>query len=233
MMRNLVYLGLLFGTVSCTQGNGGPDAGVPSRQDQSQAGSGTDTDRPPPPETDWTAEYEQMNAVLEVSDQEKAKLKAAFEARAEAGTQWWTEKGAKLAQFEQQMKRAAKDRDLAGLRRAKAKAEPLRNELRELLKTHESNILEALSPEYRLTWEAHEVSKRTLDLMQPLNLSDEQISQVRTEALSTVRASANERNPKAAAYLKLEQTVELSVLTAEQRQAFQGIKKKNPLRSLR
>ena len=69
--------------------------------------------------------------------------------------------------------------------------------------------------------------------MQPLNLSDQQISQVRTEALSTVRASANERNPKAAAYLKLEQTVELSVLTAEQRQAFQGIKKKNPLRSLK
>ena len=69
--------------------------------------------------------------------------------------------------------------------------------------------------------------------MQPLNLSDQQISQVRTEALSTVRASVNEPNPKAAAYLKLEQTVELSVLTAEQRQAFQGIKKKNPLRSLK
>ena len=131
------------------------------------------------------------------------------------------------------MKRAAKARDLAGLRQAKAKAEPLRNELRELLKTHESNIREALSPEYRLKWEAHQVSERILDLMQPLNLSDQQISQVRTEAISTVRASVNEPNPKAAAYLKLEQTVELSVLTAEQRQAFQEIKKKNPLRSLK
>ena len=120
MLRNLVYLALLFSTVSCSQGNGGPDADVPSRQDQSQAGPGTDADRPPPPETAWTAEYKQMNAVLELSDQEKVKLKAAFDARVEAVTQWWTKKGAKLAQFEQQMKRAAKARDLAGFRRVTA-----------------------------------------------------------------------------------------------------------------
>ena len=233
MLRNLVYLVLLLSTVSCTQGNGGPDADVPSQQDQSQAGPGTDTDRPPPPETAWTAEYEQMNAVLELSDQEKAKLKAAFEARAEAITQWGTKNGEKLAQFEQQMKQAAKARDLSGLRRAKAKAEPIRDELRELLKTHESNIREVLSPKYRLKWEANQLSERILDLMQPLKLSDQQIAEVRTETLSIVRASVNEPNPKAAAYLKLEQTVELSVLAAEQRQAFQEIKKKNPLRSLK
>ncbi len=232
MLRNLVYLALLFGAVSCNQGNGGPDADVPS-SDQSQAGPGTDTDRAAPPETAWTAEYEQISAVLELSDQEKSKLKAAFEARAEALTQWWTEKGAKLAQFERQMKRAAKDRDLTGFRRATAKAKPLRNELGRLLKTHRSNILEALSPEYRLKWDAHQVSERILDLMQPLNLSDQQITQVRTEALSTVRASVNKPNPRAAAYMKLELTVERSVLTTEQRQAYQEIKKKNSLRSLK
>ena len=77
------------------------------------------------------------------------------------------------------------------------------------------------------------MSERILDLMQPLNLSHRQISQVRTEALTTVPATANEPNPKAAAYMKLEQTVERSVLTPEQRQAFGEIKKKNPLRSLR
>jgi hypothetical protein len=233
MLRNLIYLALLFSTVSCTQGNGGPDKEVSSQQDQSQEGPRTDIDRPPPPETAWAAEYEQMNAVLELSDQEKAKLKAAFEARAEAIMQWWTEKGAKLSQFEQQMKQGAKAGDLAGLRQAKAKAEPLRNELRELLKTHESDIREVLSPKYRLKWEAHQVSERILDIMQPLKLSDQQISQVRAEALSIVRASLNEPNPKAAAYMKLEQTIELSVLRAEQRQAFREIKKKNPLRSLK
>ncbi len=232
MTRNLVYLALLFSTVSCSQGNGGPDADLPPRRDQSQAGPETDADRPPPPETAWTAEYAQMNAVLKLSDQEKAKLKAAFDARVEAVTQWWTEKGAKLVQLERQMKRAAKARDLTGLGRITAKAGPLRNELRELLKTHESNILETLSPEYRLKWEAHQVSEKILNLMQPLNLSDRQISQVRTEAPSTVRASVNEPNPKAVAYLKLERTVELSVLTAEQRQAFQEIKKKHPIRAL-
>ncbi len=231
MLRNLIYLALLFGAVSCSQGNGDPDTDVPS-QDQSQAGPGTDADRPPPPETAWTAEYEQISAVLELSDQDKAKLKAAFEARAEALTQWWTEKGATLAQFEQQMKQAAKDRDLTGFRQAKAKAQPLRNEFRKLLKTHRSNILEALSPEYRLKWEAHLVSERILELLQPLNLSDQQISQVRTEALSSVSASVNKPNPRAAAYMKLEQTVERSVLSAEQRQTFQEIKKKIPLRSL-
>jgi len=174
-----------------------------------------------------------MTAVLELSDQEKAKLKTAFEARAEAITRWRAENGAKLAQFEQEMKQAAKARDLADLRQAKSKAEPLRNELRELSQTHQANIREALSPEYRRQWEAHQVSERILDIMQPLTLSDQQISQVRTEAISAVRASVNEPNPGSAAYLKLERMVELSVLETEQRQAFQEIKKKNPLRSLR
>ena len=174
-----------------------------------------------------------MNAVLELSDQEQATLKAAFEARVEAVTQWGTEKRATLVKYEQQMKQAAKDRDLVGLRQAKAKAEPLRNELRELLKTHRSKIREALSPEYRFKWDAHQVSERILDLMQPLNLTDQQISQVQAKALSTVRASVNQPNPQAAAYMELEQTVERNVLTAEQSQAFEEIKKKNPLRSLK
>jgi hypothetical protein len=232
MLRKLVYLALLFSNVSCIQGNRGHDAEVASQQDQPQAGLEADTARPLPPETIWTAEYEQISAVPGLSDQEKAKLKAALEARAEALTEWRTEEGAELAQFEQQMKQTAEARDLTGLRAAKAKAEPLRDELRELLETHRSNIREALSPKHQLEWEAHQVSERVLDLMQPLDLSDQQISQVRTEALSTVRTSVNESNPGAAAYLKLEQTLEVSVLTAEQRQAFQEIKRKNPLRSL-
>lgn len=232
-LRILVCLALLFGTVSCTQEYGGPDAGVSSQQDPSQAGPGTETDQATSRETAWTAQYEQMGAVLELSDREKATLKAAFEARAHAVTGWWTEKGAKLVQFEQQMKEAAKDRNLGGLRQATARAQPLRNELRELVRTHQSNILEALPGKSRLEWEAHQVSEKILDLMQPLNLSDRQISQVRTEALVTVRACVDEPNPQAAAYLRLEQAVEGSVLTAEQRRAFHEIKQKHPLRSLK
>lgn len=224
MLRKLAFLGLLFGTLSCTQEDGVPDGDAPSQDDRSQAGSATDADRLPSPETAWTAEYEQMNAVLELSDQERVELKAAFEARAAAFTQWQKEKGSDLDQFEQQMKQAAKARDLADLKRATAKATPLRNELREILKTHQSNIQEALSPKLRLKWEAHEVSELVLDLMQPLSLSDQQVAQVRTEALSTARASADEPNPRAAAYLNLEQNVERSVLTAEQRQAFQELR---------
>lgn len=228
MMRKLAYIVLLFSAVSCSDA---PDSDVAAR-DRTEADTETDADRTPP-ETDWTGEFDRISAELGLSDDEEANLKATFEARTEALIQWWDEKGAELPRFERRMKRAAKARDLKEFRAAKAKAEPLIKELRDLLKTHRSNIREALSPEHRIEWEAHQLSERILELMQPLKLSDRQIAQVRAESVSAVRANVNEPNPTAAAYMKLEQTVERDVLTAEQRESFQEIKKQHPLRSLK
>ncbi len=48
-----------------------------------------------------------------------------------------------------------------------------------------------------------------------------------------VQQTAREPNPAAAGFLALEKKVESAVLTAEQRAAYEEVKKKNPLRSLR
>lgn len=232
MLRNLSYLAclaLLFCLVSCTQGD--PDGPVPNGE--SQVDSGPDVGGMAPPEAAWTEEYERMVSVLGLSGQESQTLKAAYEARAETLTQWWTEKGSQFKQYQQEMMQAAKTRDLAGVRRAKEKVDPLRKELDALLEAQQSTIRNALSSDHLFKWDVRQVSERILDIMQPVNLSDQQKSRVQTEAGSAVHASVNEINPKAAAYMKLEQAVERSVLTAQQRQEFQDIKKKHPLRSLK
>ncbi len=230
-MWKLLFIVLLCSAISCMREPGAADTDAPSRAG-AEAAMPTETERSASPETAWAAEYEQVRAVLDLSAGEKAELKAAYLTRAEALEQWWAEKGEKLSHLERRMKRAAKARDLAKFRRANEKVKPLLSELRNLDKTHRSLILKTLSPEHQLEWKAHLLEEKILDLLKPLELSDPQIARVRAESVSAVRACADRRNPSAAAYMKLERTVELNVLTARQREAFQEIKKQHPLRSL-
>jgi hypothetical protein len=232
ILRNLLYFLLLFSAVSCSQDVGNTDSQRSSKQGPAQVGPAS-ADPTSSAEKASEEELARMNAVLELSDQENANLKAAFQASNEALAQWRTEKGAKLAEFEQQMKLAAKNRDLAGVRRAKAQVDPLSKELRDLVRKHKSLVRNALSPEHQLAWDAHQLAERILEVMQPLNLSDQQIAQIRTDSLAAARESVNEINPSAAGFMNLEQVVELNVLTDEQRRAYQDVKKKKPLRSLK
>jgi len=236
MIRCVILLIVFATTVSCAQSSGDPaadsqrtspraEAGDESRQIQVAESAKT--------KDDWTVEYEKMGSVLELSEEESTNLKAAFQSRERAFSVWMSENGARLEQLERQMFAAAKSRDLAGFKRAKTQVGPLRNELRSLLKTHQDNLQGTLSAENRRQWNAYKMAEKLLKLMEPLNLTEEQISAIRPQAVSVVQASAHEQNPKAIGYLRLEQAVESSVLTADQRQAFEAIKKKNRLRSLK
>ncbi|MCH2210232.1 MAG: hypothetical protein MK110_02950 [Fuerstiella sp.] len=235
VIRCIVVFLICFSITGCHRPN--RDTVSPSSAgDQASASADSknrDSDKTADQDHSQADEYAEMEAVLPLSNKEVNTLKAAFQMRQAAVSSWMESNGATLAQLEKQMAAAARSRNLAGVRRAKAEATPLRNELRELIDTHEQSILRALSVENATAWNAHQLSQRVLDSMKTLDLNKEQIGQIQIAAVTVVESVMNKKNPDAAGFLMLEKTAESQVLTSAQRAAYQVEKKKSPLRLLR
>ena len=231
MFTRVLILAVAMTAVSCTSKNSDrPASNAPAAAESETDAKGAEDAAPP--RGDWTAEYDAMSVALELSEDEQAALRAAFLAREEEVSAWMSGKGVQLVELEKKMSDAAKAQDLAGVRQATSQAKPLRSELRELIKSHQEAIVNALSADNQHNWAAHELAQRLCELMEPLELTEEQISQIHAESHSAVQASVNETNPSAAGFLKLEQAAEAGVLTLEQRQAYGEMKRQNPMRSL-
>lgn len=238
-MRRRALLVLLLALVasSCTPEQASPPADAAASGDQAakdgKADDAADAAAENKAKRDWKSEYKLMDAALELADEEANALQTALRAGDEAVAQWQAEKGAKLSELMRQMRAAAIARDLPGMQKFKAQAEPLRNEFRALVAQQLANIHDALSPENRHRWEGHLLAERVIEMMQPLELNAEQIAEIRKRAVTVAKAASGEINPQAAGYLILEKSVEASVLSPIQRKAFEAVKKKHWGRSLR
>ncbi|MBX3179337.1 MAG: hypothetical protein KF886_18430 [Candidatus Hydrogenedentes bacterium] len=181
------------------------------------------------------AQPEEMARVLGLDPAAASALRDAF-ARRDAEVEAWIagERGQRLIRLEAEMFAAVEARKLDDVKRATAEATPLRDELRQLIADHETSILDSLGPERRVQWEGYEVAKKMLDLMQPLELNFQQAQAIEQGGPAALAQAmrAGEPNPQAAAFLELEKWVEESVLTPDQRAAYQDIKASNKLRSL-
>ena len=232
MIRYPMVFILIMSLAAC----GRPGSAPGSTDNQAEPETDSDnhqSDNPARGKNDWSVEYANMESALLLSDEEASRLKDAFETRQTEVSSWLAVNGAKLESLEKQMAAAAKSRDLRGVKNATAEATPLRNDLRDLVATHKDAIVAALSAENQTIWSAHQLSQRILESMTALALTEEQIKQIRTEAVKTVQTTTREPNPEAAGFLKLEKTVESRFLTADQRTAYEEEKKNNPFRSLR
>jgi hypothetical protein len=221
-IRSLVLFGLLATHSGC--GQPVPESASTPQSDESNSGPGA---------PDWTDEFVEMQSTLSISDEESAKVQAAFEAREAEVSAWMATHGAKLKELEKTMRAAAKSRNLAGVRNATSKAKPLRDALRNLIATHTKTIPAALSEDNQSAWSAYQLSQRVLDAMDQLNLAPEQIEQIEAESHSVIQSAANERNPEAAGFLALEKFAETKVLTKDQTDSYESVKNKSPLRLLR
>jgi hypothetical protein len=176
-----------------------------------------------------------MMRVMQPDPAQRSALDQAYTARDEAVGAWLAgEKGHRLIALEAKMRTAAKAKDLNGVRAATSQATPLRNELRELVASHQAAILDVFSPAQQLQWSGYEVASAMLALMEPLNLAPDQIAAIEQGGPSAV-AQAMDRgaaNPKAEAYLALEQWAKDAVLSAEQTAQYGSIKESKPMRSL-
>ncbi len=176
-----------------------------------------------------------MMRVMEPDPAQRLALDQAYASRDEAIGAWIAgEKGERLIALEAEMRTAAKKKNLAGVRAATSQSTPLRNELRELVVSHQAAILGVFSPAQRLQWSGYEVASAMLALMEPLNLVPDQIAAIEQGGPSAV-AQAEGRgaaNPKAEAFMALEQWAEGAVLSAEQTAQYGTIKESKPMRSL-
>lgn len=182
------------------------------------------------------SEYERMVAVLELSDEETARLKEAFDARDEEIGRWEAEHGERLKGLESQIMAATKKRRLAEMKSATAQAKPLRQELLALVAKHKFQIFMTLPEEKRAEWDAHRLHRRLAGLIGPRNLSDDQVEQIRAKSLEvarTIKRPTPDARPLPGAYLAFEKAVESQVLTVEQRREFETVKNENKLRSLK
>lgn len=176
-----------------------------------------------------------MVRTLALPSNQQGELRAAFEQcygefeQALSGDQ-----GAKLVAEEQALRHAAEARDLAAVRRITQQEKTQRQATREMIQSGKEQILAALRPEQRLAWDAHRISKELIALTGP-GLSLQQEAAIRNQAPSFLLTASERRepNPMAAAFLTLEQWAENNVFTAPQRQAYQEVKQRHPMRSLK
>lgn len=180
-------------------------------------------------------ELTEMQAVVTLTPEQYAALEQHYTKRNTAIQQWIdSDKGKRLIALEAELSAQANNSDLAGVKTTIAEARPLREELTALVHAAHEDLLNTLGAEGRLRWEAHELSNALLDLMTPLALDalqQEKLREASPQFLLQAK-NANEANPRAAAFLQLEQWAEQSILTPTQANAFQPIKKDNPMRSL-
>ena len=183
----------------------------------------------------WHEEYEEMVQALALPPSQQEALRAAFERTyGEFEEALSGEEGAKLVAEEKALRRAAEARDLAGVRRITRQKKTQRQAVQERIESGKEHILAVLRPEQRLQWDAHRISQELIALAGP-GLSQQQAAAIRNQAPSVLHAASQRRepNPMAAAFLALEQWAENNVFTAPQRQAYQDVKKRHPLRSLK
>jgi hypothetical protein len=214
---------VLVAIAACSGDDDGPAAQPASEAASANTSTYSDDSR---------AKHDEILKILEPSTEEARRLEAVFQARERVLTGWLKANGDKLTELEQQLAAAARERDLAEVQRIKSLAQPLRDEFRNLIETHDRAVVDALDPQQRIKWAGHLLACRLLELMTSLNLSAEQTSAIRAEAVRVAQAAGGEPNPQAAGFLQLERLAESRVLTPDQARAYEVIKKWNRLRSL-
>lgn len=181
----------------------------------------------------WSDEYETMKSVTELNDDEAAQLLDEFESFGREVDQWWESKGQGLIELEAEIKDAADAGDVAGVKVLVDRAAPVRREITQLMEKGKDNIVATLKPEQQTKWKAHLVAESFLNWADELELTDDQIAKVREASVTAVEESEGEPNQHAAAYMRLEEIVEATMLFADQPRKLRRIKRHNPLRSFR
>ena len=240
MPRWSIYL-LLTGTLAVAIGcappaekNGEPAAGETSTAsgsdetgaESAKSWSGDSLDQ-------WTTVFAEMKETLELSADEQQQLEDTFQQQVEKLQAWYQQHGPRIAEGDRTAMKAARDRDLATLRKLKDEIVPLKQEATALHKEMDVAVLNSLSEANRFRWQGHRLAARFFELANSIQLTDEQRTQVGELAVAAARRTQNQTTPQAAGFLEMEKGIEAKVLNPEQRTAYQEIKDRNKLRSLK
>ncbi len=182
---------------------------------------------------EWKIVFAEMQQVLELSNDESEKLKQTFEHQVNLLKQWYDENGAKIAEGDRQIRDAARDRNLAAVRKIQQEVGAVKRKGMAMHAAMDAAVLQALSESHRHRWLGHRLAARFLQLTEPLKLSDEQKTQINQLAIDAAKQTSSTPNPQAAGFLELEKKAEAQVLNATQKSDYAAIKKRNKMRSLK
>ena len=224
MIRHLFIISLIFTLYGCSPGvevDNSPEAQA-IQADLQQKNS-------------LQADFEEMVQVLELNSNEQGALEKRFVERERALTEWLEgAKGQQLIALEAKMKEQTQSKDLQGLKATIAQAKPLREEIVKFIQSSKNDMLDSLGPDRRAQWEGYEVCRKLFEVMEPLVLDETQKEDIYYESIEALLRArqSGESNPKAAAFLQLEQWAEQQVLDNAQYDIYQAIKQSQPMRSL-
>lgn len=204
--------------------------------DNQNSASSVEKKKTSPSNAKWMADYELMVERLELNEKEQAELEKTRRQSVDMLENWWERNGAELSRLEKEMKKAAKARDLAGVKEATAAAGPLRKEMQSLISQAKNNMVLSLPHEKRIQWDAERLLIKMEELMAgQINLSSEQqrnAGVLASKHASRANPDLSMENRLAKPFLDFEQELEKTVLTPEQKSAYDQVKKKNALRAL-
>ena len=219
----LILVCLVLLVSACSPGNSSRDSSSSSSSgDQPWSGKSLD---------DWKIVFAEMQEVLDLADDEEQRLQATFEEHVEKLQAWYREHGPSIAKGDREAMQAAKNKDLATLRKIKDETGPRKQQAMAMHKQMDTDVRNALSDTNRIHWLGHRLSTRFFALAEPLELTDEQQTQIRELAIEAAKRVDNHATPQSAGLVELEKKVEAKTLNKDQRTQYDEIKDNNKLRN--
>jgi len=228
----LLVLSLLVGgcappkTSSSDSSETGTEAQTGGSEDRSGPMSGRSLDN-------WKNVFAEMTDVLQLDPAQQERLKSTFEEHVTRLKAWYEQHGATIARADRQAIQAARNRDLATIRKLKEEVTPRREEVARMHQEMDRAIDMALDEDKRFRWQGHRLAARLFELCEDFEWSEGQKERITELAVEAAKRVQSTPNPQAAGFIELEKRVEREVFNQQQRTEYQEIKDANKLRTLR
>ncbi|MEM7456800.1 MAG: hypothetical protein AAF456_20825 [Planctomycetota bacterium] len=232
-LSHLLILAFLVGNLLSAAGCSTPtgespsstQSGEPSRYGQSTLDS-------------ISAEFEEMKSVLGLSGDEADALSEAHVQHFAALESWFAENGQTISDIRGEALDAARDRDLARLNSMDASGDKetikrLQAEEDELLKGYRQAVEDSLSDDSRTRWRQHTICDNLLTFLSELDLSADQIQQIKDAAPDALRRVSDPENWRGYGTAELEEVFESRIVLNDQKVAFKELQDGNKMRMLK
>jgi len=180
-------------------------------------------------------EYAIMAGQCELTDAQKADLKAKVKARKEAQAAWMEANAEKQKALRDAQKKAKEANDKDAMQKARDDLKALDAGRRKIDADTMTAIYAILTPEQKAKWKAFQTYRTLMRRYKRLNPTEAQTAKIREAAaaaagdLAGLRSEDKDaRNKAREADKKLRQTIEETILTAAQREALQKKPEKKP-----
>jgi len=172
-------------------------------------------------------EYAIMTAELKLTDQQQADLKAKVQAKAEALVAWEKANGEKLKAAQEAAKKAKEGGDKDAAKKAADELKTVEADRTKITADADAAIAAILSAEQKTAWECFKAYRAAMGRYRRVNPTDEQSAKIRVACAAACKEAAAvtgdekvARKAKSEIEAKLRQTIENTILTAEQREAL-------------